>query len=48
MVLKLQADWCDKHDLTAETIYMPDGACSCGIAKHHYHCPKCGKVSQVG
>lgn len=28
--------------------YPEDGACICGIYKHHVHCAKCGGVSQVG
>ena len=31
-----------------EWIYAADGACTCGITKHHYHCPDCGRVKQVG
>lgn len=25
-----------------------DGECSCGIHKHHWHCGRCGKITQIG
>ena len=25
-----------------------DGECACGIHKHHWHCRKCGGVTQIG
>ena len=36
------------HDPMDDVMYVPDNMCSCGIQKHHYHCAKCGKVSQIG
>jgi hypothetical protein len=30
------------------SFYVPDGVCSCGTRKHHYHCPGCGGVTQIG
>jgi hypothetical protein len=51
--LQLVQAWCD-CDREEEgldwpcAIYMPDGACTCGCVKHHYHCSVCGKLEQVG
>jgi len=39
--------WCKCKDKT-DAYYVPDGVCRCGIGKHHYHCNKCKKVTQVG
>jgi len=39
--------WCKcKNKTDAE--YVPDGRCNCGVGKHHYHCRKCGKITQIG
>ncbi|HUV65713.1 MAG TPA: DUF2958 domain-containing protein [Sedimentisphaerales bacterium] len=44
---KLSPFWCgcEKSEFGC---YPEDGACTCGIYKHHVHCAKCGGVSQVG
>jgi hypothetical protein len=40
--------WCNCKD-SKDSYYVPDGKCAkCRIMKHHYHCRKCGKVTQVG
>ena len=36
---------CDKSTFGS---YPQDGECSCGMHKHHVHCGKCGKISQIG
>jgi fumarylacetoacetate (FAA) hydrolase family protein len=28
--------------------YREENQCTCGISKHHYHCPVCGGVTQIG
>ena len=40
---------CDKEDDSKweQSEYYEDGACDCGIHKHHYHC-SCGGVLQIG
>lgn len=45
----LRPAWCScDGGLPMHTIYMPDNACPCGEAKHHYHCPNCQGVVQIG
>ena len=39
--------WCECEESTFGS-YPQDGECSCGIYKHHVHCGKCGKISQIG
>ena len=48
--MKLEASWCEnvKEHGFENSFYMPDNTCQCGIEKHHYHCGKCGKVTQIG
>lgn len=43
-------NWCrgEGHDGMENSIYMPDATCPCKITKHHYHCPICGGVVQIG
>lgn len=42
-------EWCDCDDANPrDVIYRDDGECDCGIEKHHYHCPHCGGVTQIG
>ena len=43
----LESGWC-RCEKSEFLCYPEDGACSCGIHKHHVHCKKCGGVSQVG
>ena len=43
-----RADWCRCKTLRPDSVFLPDFVCPCGIDKHHYHCPACGGVSQVG
>jgi len=43
----LKNKWCTCGASDNE-IPMGDNECSCGIARHHYHCSKCGGTSQVG
>lgn len=43
---QLTADWC-KCGKSTFLCYPEDGACKCGMHKHHVHCT-CGGVSQVG
>jgi hypothetical protein len=39
--------WCKCKD-KSDVKYAPDGTCRCGMSKHHYHCRKCGKITQIG
>ncbi len=45
----MKSEWCENetHD-QMNVDYFPDGACDCGIHKHHYHCGECGGVNQIG
>jgi len=44
-----RSSWCECDTASpGEWIFRDDGACACGINKHHYHCPHCGGVKQVG
>ncbi len=41
--------WCNcKTDMQKQSTFHNNGACSCGVYMHHYHCPKCGGITQVG
>lgn len=44
----LVSDWCKCGKDSEFLCYPEDGACTCGIHKHHVHCRKCGGVSQIG
>lgn len=43
-----RAAWCECESHCYDPVYMPDDFCPCGEDKHHYHCPACGGISQVG
>ena len=49
---KLVADWTDpedkSHNHMVNCVFANDNECICGVNKHHYHCPVCGRISQVG
>lgn len=47
---RMIADWCScKPEANPEHwIFKDDGVCECGVGKHHYHCPKCHKITQTG
>jgi hypothetical protein len=48
--------WCkcdlSKMGITPMRIHFEDGPCGstlmCEVTKHHYHCSKCGGVTQIG
>lgn len=44
--------WCDCEctieESWEEEIFKDDGECKCGVIQHHYHCQKCGGLTQVG
>ena len=41
--------WCEcDKSITLQWYYKEDNSCQCGITKHHYHCPLCGGVTQIG
>jgi hypothetical protein len=40
--------WCHCNGDVSASIYKADGECMCGVVKHHYHCPDCGKITQIG
>ena len=50
------ADWCKcdlaKMGITPMRVHFEDGPCGstliCEVTKHHYHCSKCGGVTQIG
>jgi hypothetical protein len=49
--LSLKSRWCSckpSDNSFCEAVFKDDGCCDCGIHKHHYHCPLCGKVTQIG
>ena len=46
--LKLSAQWCRCGSDDDGMIFRKDHICSCGISKHHYHCPACGRIRQIG
>ncbi len=39
---------CENCSTMERTIFKDDGECDCGCRKHHYHCPDCGRIQQVG
>lgn len=45
--LTLSTDWCRCGNETFGC-YPEDGACECGVYKHHVHCGSCGAITQVG
>lgn len=45
---KLRPEWCDCSRVQDDSTYAPDGWCSCGELKHHWHCDSCGGLVQVG
>lgn len=47
-MLKLIAQWCGCGEKSEFHSYPQDGQCVCGLFKHHVHCARCGKISQVG
>lgn len=43
-----QKKWCtDKSHTSSNSYYVPDGVRK-DEPKHHYRCPKCHKITQVG
>lgn len=44
---KVRATWCQCGNVKDGPM-LEDGACTCGIHKHHVHCLHCGGVTQVG
>ena len=48
MAPALSAEWCSCGELEEFGCYPEDGECSCGTYKHHVHCGRCGKISQIG
>ncbi len=45
---RLIAAWCGCSTFPVDPVYMPDDTCACGEGKHHYHCPACRGICQVG
>lgn len=43
----MEEEMCKCDDPTFGS-YPQDGECDCGMHKHHVHCGKCGKISQIG
>lgn len=46
-IQKAEKLWCRCKESTFGS-YPQDGECNCGVYKHHVHCGKCGKISQIG
>jgi len=44
---QLKNGWC-KCDVNDNAIFFDDDKCSCGCKRHHYHCSKCGGITQIG
>jgi hypothetical protein len=40
--------WCTCPNFSGDSFYVPDNTCECGEWKHHYHCPTCKGITQVG
>ena len=41
--------WCTcKGSAFGDEIFQNDNECKCGVNRHHYHCPQCGGITQVG
>ena len=38
----------NKCQSSKDVIFRRNGECYCGVENHHYHCPECGKIFQVG
>ena len=49
-VAKPKNAWCrcKPEPEPQDWIYYRNDACSCGASQHHYHCPTCGGITQVG
>ena len=47
VMVVLAGKWCDCEADTGFHSYPEDGACPCGVYKHHVH-GLCGRVTQVG
>ncbi|MEX0703639.1 MAG: hypothetical protein WD069_16200 [Planctomycetales bacterium] len=46
---KFIPEWCICTDPDLENaVFLSDGCCPCGLEKHHYHCPRCGGILQIG
>ena len=37
-----------EEDYSLNWAYADDYSCRCGVDKHHYHCPACRGITQVG
>jgi len=47
--METKNEWCNCANGLKDTgSFFDDHTCKCGIVKHHYHCNKCGNVTQVG
>jgi len=50
--VKLVGTWCgcpiDPEATGGADIFVDDGECSCPNHHHHYHCPRCGGITQTG
>ncbi len=44
----LSPEWCRCGKDSRFGSYPEDGECRCGVWKHHVHCGRCGRVSQIG
>ena len=42
------AQWCECDGYMVKDIFSDDFMCACGVEKHHYHCYKCKKLTQIG
>lgn len=45
---KFCSNWCECSYDKGGANFFDDGECDCGVRKHHYHCPSCGGIIQVG
>jgi hypothetical protein len=39
--------WCKCENLSTNDLFHDDGECK-ACRKHHWHCGRCGEISQVG
>jgi len=46
-----RSEWCkcdEKNPYYPLQFFVDNNQCTCGIKMHHYHCEKCGGVTQIG
>jgi hypothetical protein len=44
----MKNEWCTCKEAGDDWQFFDDGMCPCGCNRHHYHCKKCGGITQTG